>query len=103
MTGTAACHWSPSTTGTKSGAMTASPASAGTEMPARIRVTRAQAAAIRSGWSWMRQKAGDMTRWIGPPILVAGWMTVLNATAYAPSAAVPRKRPTRKRSPLVWR
>ena len=43
--------------------------------------TRAQAAAIRSGSSWMRQKAGDMTRWSGPPILLAGWRIVLYATA----------------------
>ena len=78
-------------------------ASGGTDTLASSRTTRAQAAAIRSGSSWMRQKAGDIRRWSGPPMRLAGWMIVLKAIAYVPSAAVPRKRPMRKRSPLVWR
>ena len=72
MIGIAGRHCSPSTTGTKSGATTTSPASAGMTIAPIRRVTRAQAAAMRSGSSCMRAKAGASTRWTGPPIRLAG-------------------------------
>ena len=77
ITGTAAVHWSPSTSGTKSGATTISPPSAGTETTASRRATRAHVAAIRSGSSWMRENAGEKTRCSGPPSLLAGTSMVL--------------------------
>ncbi len=81
ITGIAASHWLPRTTGTKSGATTTRPVSAGTQSAASTRATRAHEAAIRSGWSWMRQKAGDITRCNGPPSLLAGCRMVLKAIA----------------------
>ncbi len=41
------------------------------------RATRAHVAAIRSGSSWIREKAGEKTRWSGPPSLLAGTSMVL--------------------------
>ncbi len=61
-TGTASVHCLPRMTGTKSGATTTSPPSIGTATTAMMRPTRAHVAAMRSGSSWMREKAGEKTR-----------------------------------------
>ena len=81
ITGTASSHCEPSTTGTKSGATITSATMPGMAIAPIRRVTRAQAAAIRSGSSCIRENAGASTRWSGPPMRLAGVSITLYATA----------------------